>query len=318
MIRPSDEDILRQQERIQEQIQREQPLVGFLEPVALLREEYSHDPGSLISANLGCLPNGATMRRVRGDGNCLFRAVAFEFCVQLASNTGGCDDGDDNAGDDQHGDGKLKAFLMQAYGLAGFDCMATEDFVDDLLSSLRDCFPSRGSVDGGGRERLAELWRADESRSHAVVVVLRLLASAYLRTHAAHYVPFLDTSTINLQIHPQTDLPKHPQTDLPKHQDAKEDDDAMIGTVMARFCQQCVECMGVESDNVHIEAVVQALRARVQLWCLDGAPEPVPFEPTAFQIDDPFFAHFPSILQRMPLQVNMLYRPGHYDLLYLP
>ena len=82
-------------------------------------------------------------------------------------------------------------------------------------------------------DSLAEEWQKNEYRSHATVVVLRLLTSSYLRQHASEYAPFIyDVSGA----------------------DSKMDDTKLV----ASFCQRQVECIGIESDQIHIIALCNA------------------------------------------------------------
>ena len=78
--RPSDEDILRQEAAIQDEINKV-PLIGPLEPIEFLMEEYG--PQTTQYQQLKRFKD-RTIRRVRGDGNCFYRAFSFELIIQLA------------------------------------------------------------------------------------------------------------------------------------------------------------------------------------------------------------------------------------------
>ena len=72
---------------------------------------------------------------------------------------------------------------------------------------------------------------------------------------------------------------------------------------MLEFCRQEVEPMYRESDHIHIIAVCNALNAAVRVVYLDRSGE-----------DKHVVCHnFPE--DKSP-KVFLLYRPGHYDILY--
>lgn len=71
---------------------------------------------------------------------------------------------------------------------------------------------------------------------------------------------------------------------------------------MIEFCHQEVEPMYKESDHIHIIAICKALNANVRVEYMDRAD------------GDKVMAHdFP---ERNKPNVFLLYRPGHYDILY--
>jgi ubiquitin thioesterase protein OTUB1 len=239
-MRPSDEEILKQEEAIRREVVDKSVLIGPLEPSELLQEEYK-DSNNNIYKKFDQL-NGHLIRRVRGDGNCFFRAMSYEIIKQTSPENSA----------------KLLDKIKDFYKQVGFDKMATEDFLGELESHLTK-----------QKSELEEEWQVDEGRSHAVVVVLRLLTSAYLRIQAADYEPFLCEYTD-----------------------------------MATYCQRQVECIGVESEQIHITALSKALGARITVYYIDaGGADGV--EEIEFLPDT-----------EIAYSVKLLYRPGHYDLLY--
>lgn len=241
-MRPSDEEILKQEEAIRKEINSQTPLVGPLEPIELLQDDYK-DGNQTFYSKLLQLQDYA-IRRVRGDGNCFFRAMAFELIKQTKLS--------------MKNDliTKIKNYFVQV----GFDKMATEDFIEDFESQLNQ---EKAHVD--------EVWQKDEGYSHAVVVVLRLLTSAFLRIHSQDYEPFLCEYTD-----------------------------------MATYCQRQVECIGVESEQIHITVLSKALDAQIIVYYVDAG--------SGDRIEEIEFNPEGEALYRVPL----LYRPGHYDLLYSP
>ncbi|KAL1916206.1 uncharacterized protein VTP21DRAFT_5823 [Calcarisporiella thermophila] len=79
-----------------------------------------------------------------------------------------------------------------------------------------------------------------------------------------------------------------------------------FGISMDQFCQMHVESMGRESDEIHIIALCNALRTPVDVVYLDGHDGEVNFH--EFTPDSNDALGLPSL--------KLLYRPGHYDILY--
>jgi len=73
-----------QQEEIESQIAATQPLVGALEPPSVLLPDYKDNPAKGFVAGVEDLARRyRMMRRVRGDGNCFYRAFLFAYLAGL-------------------------------------------------------------------------------------------------------------------------------------------------------------------------------------------------------------------------------------------
>ncbi|KAJ1655387.1 hypothetical protein IWQ61_004849 [Dispira simplex] len=76
------------------------------------------------------------------------------------------------------------------------------------------------------------------------------------------------------------------------------------------FCVGFVEAMGVESDQIHIIALTRALQVGLRIAYVDGSatqPQPVIHQfpsPDEYQLGE------------VSATISLLYRPGHYDILY--
>lgn len=84
----------------------------------------------------------------------------------------------------------------------------------------------------------------------------------------------------------------------------------------SQFCQDSVEMMGEDCDHVHITALCDALGVPTRVECLDQSTSSsgdltpkhhdfIPMQSSASDAGDP----------PVP-RVTLLYRPGHYDILY--
>ncbi|KAI0668900.1 peptidase C65 Otubain-domain-containing protein [Trametes maxima] len=111
--------------------------------------------------------------------------------------------------------------------------------------------------------------------SNSVVMYLRMLTSAQIKGEADEFAPFL--------FNPETTEPMDPES----------------------FCNNFVEAFGKEADHVQITALSKMLKVNINVAYLDGHDTQgtvsfVPFQNAPDPDTEP---------------INLLYRPGHYDVL---
>ncbi|CDW59209.1 Peptidase C65 domain containing protein [Trichuris trichiura] len=76
-----DDQIMAQRQQIERDIAEKQPLIGEKLPISCLVAEYDAQQSPSFHNNaLNLQKKYAYIRRVRGDGNCFYRAVAFSLC----------------------------------------------------------------------------------------------------------------------------------------------------------------------------------------------------------------------------------------------
>ncbi|XP_078447505.1 ubiquitin thioesterase otubain-like protein [Wolffia australiana] len=119
----------------------------------------------------------------------------------------------------------------------------------------------------------------DHSYSDSVVMFLRFVTTGEIRRRAAFFEPFILGFSNG------------------------------IGTV-DQFCKSSVEPMGEESDHVHITALTDALGVAVRVVYLDRSS----CDDGPLKVNHHDFV--PSNADPSPRFVSLLYRPGHYDILY--
>lgn len=171
---------------------------------------------------------------------------------------------------------------------AGFQAIVVEDFYDEVIAQLKIFSPSNYSH--AKLEELLLMFQKDDV-SNSIVVFLRFLTSAYLKTHPDDYYPFImdDPSLVQLE------ASGNPNGILP----------------IDHFCNINIEAMGKESDEIHITLLSTVLKVKVQVAYLDGRSSDD--SPTANILTYPAFDLDKSSLET-PL--TLLYRPGHYDIIY--
>ncbi|KAK9477111.1 peptidase C65 Otubain-domain-containing protein [Lipomyces japonicus] len=252
-----DVTILRLTQEIKDVEASKTPLVGEFRPLKALLDEYvdSNFRNKITALNVG----NAGYRPVRGDGNCAWRAFAFRYFEILSTATPAELDAELNHL-------KAKNELLDA---AGYQETAYADFVDETVNLLT---------------RLPALTRADElvtefnkqEVSSAIVVHLRLLSAAFVKTHAADYEFFIDG-----------------------------------GTTVDDYCSRNIEAFAVEADHVALSALVNALESvELDVVYVDRSEG----EQAVVHSFSPAYANSNATAARR--QVALLYRPGHYDVFY--
>jgi len=153
--------------------------------------------------------------------------------------------------------------------------MVFEDFYDVLISLIRQIVVPEPDGSTLTPSILLEAFQ-DAEVSNCIVVFLRLLTSAAIRTEPESFTPFL--------YHPETGDEIAPQ----------------------EFCERYVEACGKEADHVQISALTNMLKLNIEIAYLDGHSDDGSVSFVQFYNMPPEdFANTPVLL----------YRPGHYDIL---
>ena len=89
---------------------------------------------------------------------------------------------------------------------------------------------------------------------------------------------------------------------------------------MSDFCRREVEPMGVECDHVQIAALTEFLSIQVSIVYLENRVLPAEsdtlFSLAIVKFPEPLSKRTDSSTPAPPLVISLLYRPGHYDVLY--
>ncbi|KAF0521035.1 cysteine proteinase [Gigaspora rosea] len=116
----------------------------------------------------------------------------------------------------------------------------------------------------------------DESISNQIVMYLRFVTTAYLKEHFNDYKPFLDCDM-----------------------------------EMDEYCSKYVEGMDKEADHIHVLVLTRALKVPVEIAYMSGSNA---LDQVNFHEFYPEDEASEGVLPLKPLV--LLYRPGHYDILY--
>ncbi|CAL8104095.1 unnamed protein product [Calicophoron daubneyi] len=295
----SDEATQAQLEAIESAIKATSPLVSPIICLSTLDEDFSGHAVYLQKLNL-LKEKYSGIRRLRRDGNCFYRAFGFAYIEYLLTGKRlkeaallkrRCDECRDT--------------LLQL----GYTQFTVEDF-HEQFTGMVDQF----TVEGGSLEELEETFN-NQGYSDYYVVFLRLLVSAFMQKHASFYANFVDEDK-----------------------------------TITRFCETEVEPMGRETDNIHVAALALAVRCPI---AVENCQQSGDLQRIEFPAEAPNLAsdipppssdkqqsspescalappegdeqnngtkdvQQPSNSSPVPLEppVTLLYRPGHYDILY--
>lgn len=274
-----DEAIQAQQDDIEYNVQTSSPLVTATLPLSTLDEDFAGHP--IYLGKLKVLKEKyKSIRRFRRDGNCFYRAFGFGYIERLL------------------GGKMLKETIrfkkkcrecrdtLLSFGYIEF---TVDDFHEEFISML-----DRFAVEGGSLSQLEDTFN-DPAFSDYYVVFLRLLVSAYVQKNAEFYSSFVDE-----------------------------------GRTIKEFCSTDVEPMSRDVDHIHVAAL--ALAVGIPIWVencqqsgelnrIEFPAQELPVAPHVSQDrttpgsgEDTTEQEADGSNEIAP--IILLYRPGHYDLLY--
>ncbi|KAL8519939.1 hypothetical protein ACS0TY_010755 [Phlomoides rotata] len=155
-----------------------------------------------------------------------------------------------------------------------------EDFFALFLEQLDNVLS--GNEDSISHDELLQRSR-DQSVSDYVVMFFRFITSGEIKKRSEFYEPFVQ---------------------------------GLTNSTVEQFCKSSVDPMGEESDHIHITALSDALGVPIRIAYLDRSHDDKgsvsvnhhDFTPTVGDLTGATVALKPFI--------TLLYRPGHYDILY--
>lgn len=284
-------ELHRQQEahlsEIERQIKAEQPLTSHCQPVSCLYELYKNNP-SLFQRGIQSLEQTYSgIRLVRGDGSCFYRAFLYRLAEQLLPDDSG--DASASALRRQQRLDFLKDPLdhnwNQIIGLDEYEETALEIFYE----TTRDFFQNLTT---------AETLHDDLGQENAVsdygTWFLRLVTAAYLKRNAERFAPFIVASMESMASFGGTDV-------------AVALDKDYVDQVIQHFCASQVEPMTAECEDVQVMALAEAMHCQVSIEYLDGHGGTDSGNSLSRHVFGP---------NECLYKINLLYRPGHYDILY--
>ncbi|KAM0950302.1 putative ubiquitinyl hydrolase 1 [Dioscorea sansibarensis] len=274
-----DEDPMQQPSAIPEDEATKKPLIGDKEPLSALAAEYQSGSPILLEKIKLLGEQYVALRRARGDGNCFFRCFMFSYLEHILETQ-------DKAEVDRI-TAKVEECKTTLQNL-GYSDFTFEDFFSVFLEQLENV--SRGNDTPVSHEVLLEVSR-DQSTSDYVVMFFRFVTAGEIQRRTEFFEPFifgLSNATVN------------------------------------QFCKTSVEPMGEESDHVHIIALSDALGVPIRVVYLDRSScdtgslsvnhhDFIPASDGQKEISQSGGSDIGNLSKPF---ITLLYRPGHYDILY--
>ncbi|XP_031099208.1 OVARIAN TUMOR DOMAIN-containing deubiquitinating enzyme 1 [Ipomoea triloba] len=271
-----DNDIMQQHSVIRAEEAEKLPFVGDKEPLLSLEAEYQSGSPILLQKIKVLSEQYASIRRTRGDGNCFFRSFMFAYLEHILESQ------DQKEVERIKGNVEKCRKTLQSLGYAEF---TFEDFFALFIEQL-DSVLQRSEASMSHDELLQR--SRDQSISDYIVMFFRFVTSGEIKKRSEFFEPFIL---------------------------------GLSNASVEQFCKSSVEPMGEESDHVHITALSDALGVPIRVVYLDRSS----CENSGVSVNHHDFVpvnhDIPSAdngdsKAPAPPFITLLYRPGHYDILY--
>jgi len=269
-----DQLTLTQMENITEEVANTQPLVGAPTNVAILLTDYANtqSPGFIpgikyLSESFSC------MRKVRGDGNCFYRALLFGYLENLLNLFLSGNDQSMLAAKIEYD--RIMKIIKDSLGeliALGYPDYAIESFHEELVELLESLFQQTS-------DSLFGMFQ-EGGQANYVTWFMRVLTAGALKRDAERFLPFVEGLYFD----------------------------------MDSYCKNEVEPMNKECEQLQIMALVEYLGISIEISYLDGRSFDATIGVPKVKIPETDNAQSTN---EQKFVVHLLYRPGHYDILYI-
>ncbi|KAJ5073178.1 ubiquitin thioesterase [Anaeramoeba ignava] len=247
--------IFKQMDEIKDEIKSKQPLVGSIENLINISQEYKETNPIFEKRIIELSKEFPKVQRMRADGNCFYRGFFYAlFLFLIQSND------KDSLTYFQKKFAFFRTKLEKRYGEFIMEMFC--DSIDDVLLSIE-----QKTLD---EEKLLDLFN-EQMTSESIVAYARFLTSTYISENQStfsFYVP--------------------------------------MGMTVSEYCKQNIEPMEQEADHPEIFSLSSALldeSTGLAIQKIDG------------KVNENYQTLiFPN--QDSNPKFNLLYRPGHYDILF--
>lgn len=182
----TDQLTIEQVEQIRSEIASEQPLIGKQEPVSHLLAKYQDTASPGFIPGIHYLSNHfSSMRQVRGDGNCFYRALLFGFLENLLKMRLSGNEVLINRA--QHELQRITAIItssLQELIALGYPEFALEGFYDEFLELLNQLFDQTS-------DSLLEMFQ-EGGKADYLTWYMRVLTAGYLKRDPDRFEPFIE------------------------------------------------------------------------------------------------------------------------------
>jgi len=295
--------------QIEAEIKSSQPLTSQLLPIDALVQQYSsnnsneqkqreeeneeQDRDGFLTSSLLLSKKYSSLRRIRGDGNCYYRAFLYSLCEHLLQRC--------VANSEQLDEYKrIKQFVSDSLAwvctLGYEECtieMFHEELMDlfDLIEQMSKNTSASTTATASSSSALHDKLNEENSTSDYCTWYLRVLTAAQMKSNPDRYLPFLlaeDTATGSGMM------------DIPT------------------FCSREVEPMNRECGMVQVAALAECFGVGVKIEYMDGriVQEKDSGSGTRKVACHEFGQDDDASVSGKKMNIALLYRPGHYDVLY--
>lgn len=269
-----------QQARMMDEIEamtKEQPLTSDKCLLSLLEEQYKNNT-NFISGLTQLQETYSHIRIVRGDGNCYYRAFLYSLLEQLMSEKKNVKFGRQIL---EYVEAKSwKDILAQ-----GYDEMAIEIFHDEIVSLFQKIL--KDDEIPYDRDTFHRQMNEENSLSDYCTWYLRIVTATYIKQDPDRFLPFLISYS-------------------------NQASDCILD--VNQFCSKFIEPMGQECEHIQVLALAEAFGVSVRVEYLDGHASPEPHSNGSANASGIVCHEFGP--KDASLRIQLLYRPGHYDILY--
>ncbi|KAF4319829.1 hypothetical protein G195_006718 [Phytophthora kernoviae 00238/432] len=185
-----------------------------------------------------------------------------------------------SSGDTEDANSALRVRIQQTIQQSKSD-LVTIGYSDVAIDAFWETFVDYlAAMETRSHVELVQDFQTEGGEAEYLVWYMRLLTAGHLKKHAQDFQPFIDG--------------------------------LFPGQTVAQFCAAEVEPMGKECDQPQIAALTEALQVGVKIEYLDGSAGPG--ENLQSYACSPTVSA--STSEQEPISITLLYRPGHYDILY--
>ncbi|KAI5801427.1 peptidase C65 Otubain-domain-containing protein [Peziza echinospora] len=160
------------------------PLVGDLKSTREIAVEYAAADPVYVAKTTSLYPTYNYYRKIRGDGNCAWRAIAFGYFELLIRS---------NSGDLIQREWARLTSLENLLKKAGFSQYIYEDFASETFDVFRVI---SAAVHNNESVTISELVKIFNESSDSIITYFKFLTSAWMRARPVEYLSYLETDTV--------------------------------------------------------------------------------------------------------------------------
>lgn len=282
-----------QLEAIENEVKNNQPLTSNHLRIGLLAQQYKNasvddneqqqNSGFIRGVEFLCTKY-TSLRKVRGDGNCYYRAFLYALCEKLLSN---------NTSAEYY---RIKRTVNESlhwvcqFGYEEYTIDMFHEELVDLFTFIEKASPSDYDI---MQQQLHTRLNEQNATSDYCTWFMRVMTAAQMKSNPNRYLPYVMSEDYN---------------------------------DITMFCSREVEPMGKECGMVQVSALAECLGVRVIIEYMDGRMGPgtssLVHHVFGGEVDEDVCGNEMNGNARIKngteerTSITLLYRPGHYDILY--